>query len=129
MNAQLARAALDLVGTRYRLHGRDRETGVDCVGLVVLAMEVAGYQPIAPRGYTMRRSDISELREVASANGFLDVARDGDLVLAMANPVQPHLLVRTGEGFVHAHAGIRRVTLLPGCLPWPVAGEWQLPAR
>ena len=45
----------------------------------------------------------------------------------MVNPVQPHLLVSTEGGFVHAHAGLGRITLLPGALPWPVAAAWQVP--
>ncbi|BEU99026.1 peptidoglycan endopeptidase [Novosphingobium olei] len=127
MNARLERAALGLVGTRYRLHGRDRDSGVDCVGLVALAMREAGYSAVAPTGYALRHADVATLTGLARANGFVAVGSRGDLVLAMANPVQPHLLIRTTQGFVHAHAGLRRVTLLPGALPWPVAGEWQLP--
>ncbi len=38
MNADLAAAALNLIGTPFRLHGRDPATGLDCVGLVAEAM-------------------------------------------------------------------------------------------
>ncbi|WP_225207801.1 peptidoglycan endopeptidase [Novosphingobium huizhouense] len=129
MNAQLARAALDLVGVRYRLHGRDRDAGVDCVGLVALAMREAGYRAAPPTGYRLRHADTDALARIARQHGFIEVPGNGDLVLALPNPVQPHLLVRTDQGFVHAHAGLRRVTLLAGDLPWPVAGEWRLDAR
>lgn len=126
MNARLAEAALDLVGVRYRLHGRDLARGVDCVGLVALAMDRAGYRVAAPCGYSLRHADVAELTKVALDHGFVGVEQQGDLVLAMPNPVQPHLLIRTPDGFVHAHAGLRRVTFLPGALPWRVAAEWRL---
>jgi hypothetical protein len=63
------------------------------------------------------------------ANGFTaaDPPEPGDVVLAMVNPVQPHLLVRAERGFIHAHAGIGRVTFLPGALPWPAVAAWRVP--
>jgi hypothetical protein len=54
------------------------------------------------------------------------VPDDGDVVLARVSPVQAHLLVAAPDGFVHAHAGLGRVTFLPGPLPWPVAREWRV---
>ncbi|MFM6828852.1 MAG: hypothetical protein ACKOVA_00735 [Novosphingobium sp.] len=44
----------------------------------------------------------------------------------MANPVQPHLVIAVQGGFVHAHAGLGRVTFLPAPLPWPIARQWRL---
>ena len=126
MNARLAAAAISLIGVRYRLHGRDPSTGLDCVGLVAAALTRAGHETVVPHGYTMRQADCRVLARFAAPNGFSPVERDGELVLVMANPVQPHLLIRVPGGFVHAHAGLRHVVFLPGETPWPITREWRL---
>lgn len=128
MNAALADAAMSLVGVRFRLHGRDPATGLDCVGVVAEAMRRAGIEPVVPEGYRLRAASVSGLLPFARANQFAPVAPEtADVVLVMVNPVQPHLAVSTRGGFIHAHAGIGRVTFLPGALPWPVAGGWRVP--
>lgn len=38
---------------------------------------------------------------------------------------QLHLAVRTKQGFVHAHAGIRRVVETPGEPQWPLLGAYR----
>ncbi len=129
MNAALATAAMQLVGTRFRLHGRDPATGLDCVGVVAEAMRRAGIEPVTPAGYRLRNASVSGLLPFARANHFEPVgAAEADVLLVMVNPVQPHLVVRTSEGFVHAHAGIGRVTYLSGTLPWPATGGWRVPS-
>lgn len=126
MNTGLAAAALDLIGTPFRLHGRDPATGLDCVGLVAEAMRRAGFHPLPPGGYGLRAMSIGPLVPHARASGLVPVPRDGDIVLARVSPVQAHLLIAAPGGFVHAHAGFRRVTFLPGPLPWPVPLEWRI---
>jgi hypothetical protein len=42
---------------------------------------------------------------------------------------QVHLAVRTGEGFVHAHAGIRRVVETPGIPEWPLVAVYRRRTR
>ncbi len=129
MNPALAAAAASLVGVRFRLHGRDPTTGLDCVGVVAEAMRRAGTQPVVPTGYRLHSASISGLLPFVAANNFVQVTHPGeaDVVLVMVSPVQPHLLIGTPDGFVHAHAGIGRVTLLPGLLPWPAACGWRVP--
>ncbi|WP_298282586.1 peptidoglycan endopeptidase [Novosphingobium sp.] len=129
MNPLLAAAATTLIGVPFRLHGRDPATGLDCVGLVAEAMRRAGARPTVPAGYRLRAMTIEAMLPFAEANGFeaVTIARPGDVVLAMVNPVQPHLLVCTHGGFVHAHSALGRVTFLPGGLPWAVSGAWQVP--
>lgn len=127
MNADLAAAALALVGTRFRLHGRDPHTGLDCVGLVAEAMRCAGRAPQVPHGYAIRTASLAPFLPFAAANGLVEVPRDADIVLVMANLVQPHLMIAVPGGFAHAHAGIGRVTFLPGASGWPIARQWRLP--
>lgn len=126
MNADLAAAALNLIGTPFRLHGRDPARGLDCVGLVAEAMRRAGFHPVPPGGYGLRALSVDALVLHAEASGLVPVPDDGDVVLARVSPVQAHLLVAAPDGFVHAHAGLGRVTFLPGPLPWPVAREWRV---
>ncbi|KUR73647.1 hypothetical protein AQZ52_01365 [Novosphingobium fuchskuhlense] len=128
MNAALAAAATGLIGVRFRLHGRDPDTGLDCVGVVAEAMRLAALTPVVPQGYRLRTLTMNDLEPFAQANGFETVGEaDADVVLAMVSPVQLHLAINVPGGFVHAHAGIGRVTFLPGVLPWPVACSWRVP--
>ena len=126
MNAALAAAALGLVGAPFRLHGRDPLTGIDCVGLVAEAMRCAGFRPCAPNGYTMRSARTEKFQTLANANGMILTDENPDIVLAMVNPLQPHLIILTADGFVHAHAGIGRVTFSLGAIPWPVIHRWRI---
>jgi len=46
------------------------------------------------------------------------------LMLLLAGPYQFHLAIRTERGFVHADAGLRRVTEVPGTPRWPLIAHW-----
>jgi hypothetical protein len=125
MAPQLGAAALELVGTRFRLHGRDPASGLDCVGLVAEAMRRAGFAPVAPIGYSLRSASPDTLMPFARLSGLQVEAGSPDVILVRINPIQQHLLVTTEAGFVHAHAGIGRVVYLPGDCPWPVLRGWR----
>ncbi len=126
MGLRLAKAATDLIGIPFRLHGRCPDSGLDCVGLVAEAIRRAGHVPDCPRGYTLRLTSVSRWLDHAGRSGLVAVEDGGDVILCMANPVQPHLVIAVPGGFVHAHAGLGRVTFLPAPLPWPVARQWRL---
>jgi len=51
--------------------------------------------------------------------------RPGDLMLMNVSSEQLHLGVRTRCGFVHAHAGLRRVVETPGMPEWPIAAVYR----
>ena len=129
MGEALAREALGLVGVPFRLHGRSAETGVDCVGLVALAAWRAGHRGEAPDRYALRGGKLEQFEAWLRAAGLCSAAeiRTGDIVLVQAGMRQFHLMVFTGAGFVHAHAGLRRVVAMPGESPWPVRGVWRFP--
>lgn len=113
-------AARALVGTRFRLHGRDPAHGLDCVGLVAAATGRG-----APTGYGWRSGDagrVAALLDAAFARGG-DVP--GAVLLLRAGPGQLHLAIRVSDGIVHADAGLRRVVWRPGAPPWPVLGYWK----
>ncbi|HTM95133.1 MAG TPA: peptidoglycan endopeptidase [Croceibacterium sp.] len=121
----VALAAQALVGTRFRLHGRDPATGLDCVGLVSAALGAS-----APAGYRLRNSNIAAGLAWAPAAGLVEATgtiEPGDVMLVRSGPAQHHLLVAGPSGdFIHAHAGLRRVVVTPGPLSWPVERHWRL---
>lgn len=128
---RFAAAAERLVGTPFRLHGRDPEHGLDCVGVVLFALRCCGVDGggFAPR-YGLRNISIADLLPMAAALGLREVEggrQRGDVLLVRAGPAQQHLLVITGrDRFVHAHAGMRRVVLQHGADGWPPLRHWRL---
>ncbi|WP_200910115.1 peptidoglycan endopeptidase [Sphingomonas sp. Leaf38] len=119
----IADAARAAVGTRFRVHGRGPD-GLDCVGLVAVALRAGGYAGAVPTGYSLRGGDPGVLDRVLVR--VVDAA-PGDVLLMAAGPGQFHLGIRTPGGFVHADAGLRRVVERPGVPPWPVLGAWRMP--
>ena len=118
----IAAAAVAAVGTRFRLHGRGAD-GLDCVGLVALALRAGGYLGEVPSGYSLRGGDWGLLDRVLVR---VAEAEPGDVLLMAAGPGQIHLGIRTAGGFVHADAGLRRVVERPGMPPWPLIGVWRM---
>ena len=126
MTPRLANAAIGLIGVPFRLHGRNPATGLDCVGLVAVAMERAGFRPIAPQGYSLRALTVRPLLEFATASGLEAVDDQGDVWLAQVHALQFHLLIAAQGGAVHAHAGLGRVVFLPDPMTWPIVMRWRL---
>lgn len=128
--ADLARAAEDLVGAPFRLHGREPASGLDCVGVLTAAMASIGRPIIAPNGYAMRRRELGGWLALAGVWGFAeanDPIEPGDVLMFTVGPVQFHLAIAACEGcLVHAHAGLRRVVLGPSGPDWHPAGHWRL---
>ena len=114
-----ARAAL---GARFRLHGRDPATGLDCVGLAAFA-----FRAEVPRDYALRSGDAERVRAEVSALGLVPAGepRAGDLLLLRTGPGQLHLAIDSKAGIIHADAMLRRVVERPGAIPWPVIGRWR----
>lgn len=126
--ARALAAARASIGARYRLHGRDPATGLDCVGLAALAMRAEGFAGAVPSGYALRRGDAGRVAAVIAAAGLVPAerARAGDLLLLRAGPGMLHLAIDSGNGIIHADAMLRRVAERPGPLPWPIAGRWRV---
>jgi len=111
-----------LIGVPFRLHGRDA-LGLDCVGLAIHAYRATDIAA----AYTLRTSDIARWTALLDARLVRRPAgrlAPGDLLLLRAGAAQLHLAIWAGEGFVHAHAGLRRVVETPGPPPWPLLGAW-----
>jgi hypothetical protein len=123
---RVAAAAQGVVGSRFRLHGREPASGLDCVGVVAVALRAGGHEGPVPEGYALRCGSAAPFRDcwegLVAANGTWA----GDVLLCRVGPGQLHLGVRTALGVVHADAGLRRVVERPGALPWPLVAAWRL---
>jgi hypothetical protein len=76
--------------------------------------------------YALRGGDPAAVAAMLDARfGRADALSAGDVVLMATGPGQLHFGVWTGEGLVHADAGLRRVVERPGVPPWPVLGMWR----
>ena len=125
MKIDYAARAQALVGTRFRAQGRG-EGGLDCVGVILATFELPAAS--VRRDYSLRGDHLREIREALEAP-FRRVPRShlraGDVMLLEAGERQFHLAVKTGPGFVHAHANIRRVVETPGEPEWPLLGVYR----
>jgi len=125
----LAHAAEGFVGATFRLHGRDPVAGLDCLGLVVVAMAEIGRPVRVPIRYALKNLDIERYRRLPADAGLIEVEaplEEGDVVLLETGPAQAHIAIVATGGIVHAHAGLRRVVHTPFPLPWPLVGQWRL---
>ncbi|WP_242098503.1 MULTISPECIES: peptidoglycan endopeptidase [unclassified Sphingomonas] len=121
----VAAAARALVGAPFRLHGRDAAGGLDCVGVVALALQGGGHRVVVPSGYALRGGDpASVIARIDAVLARAAADAPGDIVLTTTGPGQLHLAVRVAGGFVHADAGLRRVVMRPGEPPWPLLAAW-----
>lgn len=131
--AALAAAAERLVGTRFELHGRDPATGLDCVGLVAVALAEIGRPAFAPFGYRLRQTEVDRFLASATRSGLAEATgpvEPGDVLLSRPGPAQHHLVIAAAGGaIVHAHAGLGRIVLTPPPLRWPIDRHWRLAAE
>ena len=129
---ELAEAAEALVGTPFRLHGRDPATGIDCVGLLGAALERCGRPALLPNGYSLRARVLPELAGFAAGCGLVPASgafAPGDVLLVRIEPCQHHLLIAAAEGrFIHAHAGLGRVINCGARLEGRILHHWRLAA-
>lgn len=126
----LARSAARLIDSPWRLHGRDPATGLDCIGLLAAALGQIGRAILLPTGYPLRLRALEGWMPDPAALGFLSVTGSpwpGDVVLLQPGPAQIHLAIAAhGGGWIHAHAGLRRVVQQSVLPAGPVLGQWRL---
>lgn len=127
---KIVSAARALIGVPFRLHGRSADTGVDCIGLVTLALERAGHRTVralTPMAYSIRGGSAGAFGDGLRQAGLRPVRNEtpGDLILVQAGVAQFHLMIASDCGHIHAHAGLGRVVEMPGASPWPVIGRWR----
>lgn len=128
----LAAAAEALAGSPFRLHGRDPAMGLDCIGVLAAALSAAGTAARLPNTYRLRNRHLPETAKAAQLCGLVrakGAVEPGDVIICRVAPCQFHLAIAlSGNRFVHAHAGLKRVVITPDPLPWPTLQHWRLPA-
>ena len=128
----LARAAATLIGVPFRLHGRDPQTGLDCIGVLACALEQAGRPATLPCEYSLRSRAVPAFGQIARIAGFLPATgqlETGDVLIVRPGPCQHHLLITLGrDTCVHAHLGLKRVVSGPMRRDWPTLGRWRIAA-
>ena len=127
----MADKAISLCGSPFCLHGRDEGSGLDCIGLAEQCLIAARFACDVPNVYSIRGGSERMIAAFMAEAGFERFPPDaelceGDIVLARPSPVQWHFLIRAGDGFVHAHAGLGKVVHCPGAAPWPIAAIFRL---
>jgi len=128
---RVAQAALRCVGAPFRLHGRDRSVGLDCVGLALLSLQAVRYIPVPPDNYRLAGPGRETIMKWAFQSELIEIDKGlgrqaGDILLVHPAPGRSHLLVATASGFVHAHLGCRKVVKVRGDGEWPIAIQWRL---
>lgn len=130
MSIDFAARARALVGCRFRAQGRDRLTGLDCVGVLVETFGIAA--STVPRTYRLRGHHRKLIERELGAH-FRKVARtqrrSGDVMLLDVAAGQLHLAVSTDCGFVHADARLGKIVETPGEPAWPLCGVWRRRSR
>lgn len=128
--ARLAAAADGLVGCRFRLRGRDPTSGLDCVGVAAVALARCGKAVPVPQDYQMRNDDADRVAALLPGFGFIATEgrlQSGDLVVLKTGPSQIHLALCAADGgFIHAHAGLRKVVKSPVRPEGELIGIWRL---
>jgi cell wall-associated NlpC family hydrolase len=126
----LADAAASFLGVRFRLHGRDPATGLDCIGLLAVSLERLGIATRPPTGYGLRNARIDRWvtgNLPASLSLVSDAVRRGDVLLVQPGPQQHHLMIAEGStSVIHAHAGLRRVVCERLEAGAKIAVQWRL---
>lgn len=125
--SRVAAAARGCVGVRYRRQGRDPAAGLDCVGLVAVALAAGGARVVVPGGYALRGGDPEDVASILAAAGLrlTEDTRPGDVLVCAGGPGALHLAIDGGGSVIHADLGARRVVERPGAPPWPVIGRWR----
>jgi len=128
--ARFLGAARSMIGCPFMLHGRNPQTGLDCVGLIAASLDAIGRPPVAPAGYRLRNRTIAIWLGCAAASGFEaheERSIAGDVLLVSPSSGQHHLLIQDVEGeVIHAHAGLRRVVRQPCPAEFSVLKKWRL---
>ncbi len=130
--AAIWRAARSLIGTRFRLHGHDPRSGLDCVGLASVAATLAGARIDPPTRYALRGGDAVDWEAALRRAGLEPVAAGahavGDILLIAGGRDQLHLAVAGAASHIHAHRGLGRVVETPGAPAGTIAGRWRVAA-
>ena len=125
LNSQhIIASARQWLGVPWKHQGRTR-SGIDCIGLLILVAQAAGYTDKDERGYSRRpdgRNFIARFQEEMDEIALADI-RPGD-VLVFADSCYPcHCAIVSQKNgalyIIHAHATRRQVLEERYAFEWP----------
>jgi len=129
MNPIVERAR-SLIGTRFRAQGRNPDTGLDCVGVLMLTFGIGRDE--VRRDYRLRGAHRKEI-ERHLLRHFRRVRpsekRCGDVLWCDVTADQVHLAIHCGDSFIHADSRLRSVVETPGEPQWQIAGVYRRRGR
>ena len=110
--SEIVEAARGVLGVRWTHQGRDAKHGLDCIGLVLHALQVSGWQPRDPDTALFNRygrfaddDAITAALEVEAARVELDEVQPADLLLIHSEGFQfpQHLAIvsEVGQGNIY----------------------------
>jgi len=126
----ILKRARSLVGRKFRSQGRDPDTGLDCVGVLLLTFGI-GLDEVR-RDYRLRgwhRQEVERqllrfFRRIGPSQKRL-----GDVLLCEVAEDQVHLAIDCGGSFIHADSKLRSVVETPGKPQWPIIGVYRRRSR
>ena len=119
--AQIAEAARAYLGVRWRHCGRDRQNGLDCVGLLLAVSADVGYAEAAsfdPGSYSRRPDGVTLTSILRNSLVPVQEVREGSVVAfwidAADRPthvaiVGKHPRIEGEFSLIHSHAKVRQV--------------------
>ncbi len=123
--ARIVARAVQQIGVPFRLHAALPGTALDCVGLIAHAAEISGTFAYQLRGDFADKTD-AHLQNLGFVR--LDAGSEfvpGDILMVRTAARQQHLMICVSGGFIHAHAGLGRMVLMPAPSPWPILCGWR----
>ena len=127
---RLAAAALQYLDAPFRLHGRNPETGLDCVGLLLASLDAVDLHGSPPCGYGLRNHTADRWLALAPQWGLADAGGPilpGDVLVSRPGPLQHHIMIVLDDHkVIHAHSGLRRVVREPLGKSATVIRHWRL---
>ena len=119
----LAESAMKYLGVRWRHQGRSRRSGLDCLGLLVVALEDLGFQVEDNTEYRRRPDDRKLLRLVRQQLDEvpLEELRSGDILLLHFKDRDKspyHFSIVTEPGMMIHGYGIKRKVVLDCIDSW-----------
>jgi hypothetical protein len=109
-------AARDWIGVRWQHQGRSRQSGVDCVGLIVVVAGSLGLGLEDVRGYQRQSNGLQLMKELHKRFQKIPVShyKKGDIGVFLESSFPIHVgFLNPEEGVetvIHAHARRRQVT-------------------
>ena len=110
--------ARSCVGTPFLHQGRNKKTGLDCIGLVVVSLEAAGLKVHDRQDYSRRpdgKSIVNALEQhnavkIADAPVSCDQIQRGDLLLfSYDNQIQHIAIATSSSTIIHSYATAKKV--------------------